>query len=428
MAKVWLDTGSWLAAPAAGAAGSMAVECLRLALAFEPGYFAFCTLDPSSGLRSVEEASVQAALERWDAQPIAVAAEPPAQGMRERAKQMITQLPVPLQAPAMAFGRAGARLLRGSEAVPSALPAAAPAVVPSPLGPEAPLGPADVFVPFSRLDAASRQLLGELREKMHFRVLAVSRRDTAAGAMRAALVMASEGGGGFEERLQHLYTSLLKAGDCCIDIGAHTGRHSLPMSQAVGAGGRVVAFEPNPPIAQRLRSRLQLLSVTNVAVHETALSDEAGAAEFVVAVDLPEESGLRERSIYNGPTRTERVTVQLAQLDSLHLASPRFIKLDTEGAEYKVLMGARETVARWRPVVAFEFGQASYAAYGVDPDDVFEYFASLDYQIFSILGERLSQPEFAQASRLQRYWDYVACDRAAGSRVASILQGFAAKA
>jgi hypothetical protein len=160
-----------------------------------------------------------------------------------------------------------------------------------------------------------------------------------------------------------------------------------------------------------------------VTVHELALSDESGTAEFVVAVDRPEESGLKER-VYNGPTRQEKVAVRLARLDSLALGTPCFIKLDTEGAEYKVLLGARDTIARSRPVVAFEFGEQSYSAYGVDPNDVFAYFDSLGYDVFSIHGERLQQAAFAEASHIQSYWDYVACDRAKSDAVAATLRSF----
>jgi FkbM family methyltransferase len=418
MPKVWLDVGSLLASPTGSEPRTLQAECIRLALAFEPGYFAFCRLD-GSGFHMIEPASVQGDLESLSAPPRPVPASA-APGIRQRAKHLIGRLPVPLQAPAMALGRAGARLLPGSGSGP------VPAIqaVPAPPLPEPPFGAGDVYVSLSCIAAAGQQLLDDLNEKLSVTMLAVDAHDSAADIVQRALVVASQGGAGFEERLQHLYTSLLQVGDLCIDIGAHTGRHSLPMSRVVGTTGRVVAFEPNPAIAQRLRARLKLLSVGNVAVRETALSDEEGTAEFVIAVDLPEESGLRQRTIYNGPTRTETVTVQLARLDGLHLESPRFIKLDTEGAEYKVLVGARDTLARWRPVVAFEFGQASYAAYDVDPDDMFDYFASLDYEVFSILGDRLTKPQFAEASRVQRYWDYVACDRGASARIAAILQGF----
>lgn len=429
MAKVWLDVGGLL--DPALAIPSAQVDCARIALASEPGYFAFCADDGKQGLREIDAPAVQAALETAHLR-IADAPSVP-QGWRQHAKQLIGRLPEPLQAPAMAAGRAGLRFFQeGSQPA-----SAAPALQPEELS--APFGASDVYVFFGSMGRA----LAALRTRLRFQVLPVGaepradaspmeewasgqvagkRQTDAMRIVRTALVAASQGRTGFEDRLQHLYMSLLKEGDFCIDIGAHTGRHALPMSCAVGAGS-VAAFEPNPSIAQRLRTRMDLLSVSNVTVHELALSDESGTAEFVVAVDRPEESGLKER-VYNGPTRQEKVAVRLAELDSLDLGTPRFIKLDTEGAEYKVLLGARNTVARSRPVIAFEFGEQSYSAYGVDPNDVFGYFESLGYEVFSIYGDQLEQAAFAKASHVQAYWDYVACDRGQSAAVQAILRSF----
>jgi FkbM family methyltransferase len=429
MAKVWLDVSGLL--EPAGAVPAAQVECLRIALASEPGHFAFCVADGGRGFREADAHSVQAALRALGER--APAGPQPAQGWRDRAKHLIGKLPEPMQAPMMAAGRAGVRLFQegGQPAAAAPAPIAAGDL-------DAPFGPSDVYVSF----VAAGEAVRALRNRLHFQVLAPGRPCADATAMerwaheqvdgmrnatgarvaRTALVAASQGRTGFEDRLQHLYMSLLKEGDFCIDIGAHTGRHALPMSCAVGSGS-IAAFEPNPPIAQRLRARLDLLSVPNVTVHELALSDESGTAEFVVAVDRPEESGLKER-VYNGPTRQEKVAVRLERLDSLALGNPRFIKLDTEGAEYKVLLGARDTITRARPVVAFEFGEQSYSAYGVDPNDVFAYFDILGYDIFSIHGERLRQAAFAEASHIQSYWDYVACDRARSDEVAAILRSF----
>ena len=428
MAKVWLEV-SGLLDPACPVPAAQ-VECARIALASEPGHFAFCEADGVAGFRETEPQSVLTALRALGQRVVT----PPPAGWRQRAKHLIGRLPEPLQAAAMAIGRAGVRYFQDGGPTVAA---------PAPVGDlRAPFGAHDVCISFGMAPGPVGEMLGVLRDRVHFQLLAPGRmpkgatpmerwareqlKDTreASGARvaRTALVAASQGRTGFEDRLQHLYMSLLKEGDFCIDIGAHTGRHALPMSCAVGRGS-VAAFEPNPPIAQRLRARLDLLSVANVTVHELALSDESGDAEFVVAVDRPEESGLKER-VYNGPTRQEKVAVRLAQLDSLALGEPRFIKLDTEGAEHKVLIGARDTVARARPVIAFEFGEHSYSAYDVDPNAVFTYFESLDYDVFSIHGERLHQAAFAKASQLQHYWDYVACDRAQSGAVAAILRSF----
>ncbi|ROZ71269.1 FkbM family methyltransferase [Ramlibacter sp. WS9] len=443
MAKVWLDVGNWMD-EAARRPGATEEQCFRAALACDPTELQFCSFG-TSGFQYLEAAAVRYALDIVGTLPSAsapaAAAREPARDLAAQVRGLIGQLPTPMQPPLMAFARGAKRLLTSSSAPPEAVSPPVPAVAANALG-QPPFGTADVFLSFSAdWRTETWRLLRDLRDGMGFRVLlpgggvptedlerleawaqARATEGDGAGALRVAFVLAAQGRTSFEDRLQNLYMGVLREGDVCIDIGAHTGRHALPMSCAVGLG-RVAAFEPNPAIAERLRARMKILATPNVTVHEVALSDEAGRAEFVIALERPEESGLKER-VYNGPTRLEKVQVQLEKLDSMALGDPRFIKLDTEGAEYKVLLGARETIARARPVVAFEFGLQSYGAYGVDPNDVFTYFESLGYEIFSIHGDRLAQQEFVEASQVQSYWDYVACRREESGSVQAILRAF----
>ncbi len=423
MPKVWLDvTAPLLIDSASGAQKSLQAECVRMAIQLPQGYFAFCMLNAWGGFTSIDAASAVRSLET-------AAAVPAVTGLRAREKSLIAHLPGPLQAPVMAVARAGAQLLRGAPAKTRSEPEAPAA--------KAIFAPEDVHVCFdARADAAAANIPGHrvltpgqsgtsgAKAIDRWAQLQLQKHADAPQMIRTALVAASQGHTGFEDRLQHLYMSLLRVGDACIDIGAHTGRHALPMSCVVGRQGSVTAFEPSPAIVKLLHGRLASLDVHNVTVQETALSDEIGTAEFVIAVDLPEESGLKQRTTYNGPTRTEQVTVQLNRLDAMALPAPRFIKIDTEGAEYKVLLGARDMIGRCRPVIAFEFGQASYAAYDVDPREVFRFFDALGYDVLSIHGEPLGEAQFAEASVDQAFWDYVACDRAETERVAAILRGF----
>jgi len=63
-------------------------------------------------------------------------------------------------------------------------------------------------------------------------------------------------------------------------------------------------------------------------------------------------------------------------------------------------------------VVAFEFGANSYAQYGTDPGDVWDFFASRDYLLRDICGRRMrDRQHFVDSSRLQQVWDYAAIPR-----------------
>src|SRR5262249_3039442 len=101
----------------------------------------------------------------------------------------------------------------------------------------------------------------------------------------------------YEVLVQHVYEALLRPGDVAFDVGAHVGRHTAPMARCVGPTGRVLAFEPLPSCADELR---RASAAGRVEIHDCALGATPGHAEFVVAVDQPAYSGLRER-LYDAP-------------------------------------------------------------------------------------------------------------------------------
>jgi hypothetical protein len=63
------------------------------------------------------------------------------------------------------------------------------------------------------------------------------------------------------------------------------------------------------------------------------------------------------------------------------LANVRFVKMDLEGAEMFALNGARELLARQRPVVYCEFHRAYMAANGTTIENVFEYADDLGFDV-----------------------------------------------
>jgi FkbM family methyltransferase len=205
----------------------------------------------------------------------------------------------------------------------------------------------------------------------------------------------------YEQLLEHFYCSLLKAGDVAIDAGAHTGRHTLPIARAVAPGGRVFAFEPLPLARAQLDHSIAS-GAAGVSVYPYALADREGEDEFVVAVDLPAYSGLKTR-IYDGPTRLERIRVDVR-------------KIDAEGGELGILRGAKTLLARFAPVVTFEFGANSLGNYGITVEDMADFWIGRPYAIFDILQRPLNRDAFILSAKRQDVWDYVALpvDRAKG--------------
>src|SRR6516165_8333277 len=60
----------------------------------------------------------------------------------------------------------------------------------------------------------------------------------------------------YERLLQEAYEAFLSPGDIVVDVGAHLGRHTVPLSRCVSPGGQVFAVEPLPACRERLQQTL----------------------------------------------------------------------------------------------------------------------------------------------------------------------------
>lgn len=156
----------------------------------------------------------------------------------------------------------------------------------------------------------------------------------------------------------------------CVDVGCHEGVILCQMLELAPAG-RHFAFEPLPPLRERLQARFG--ADRRVEIHDCALSDSAGHAPFQYVVTNPSYSGLRERR-YERQERIEQILVRTCRLDDvLPEALPiDFVKIDVEGAELQVLQGARRTLARHRPLIVFEHGLGAADCFGTTPEDVYD--------------------------------------------------------
>lgn len=166
------------------------------------------------------------------------------------------------------------------------------------------------------------------------------------------------------ELTQQVLDRVLKADTNCIDIGCHIGSF-LQMIVTRAPRGRHLAIEPVPHKAANLRRKF-----AQVTVHEVALSDVAGRADFFVNESQTSYSGLTARA-EPGAT-VVATTVQRRCLDDLVSADTRigFVKIDVNGAELLALRGGLELLKRDRPFVLLECTKSGLDDYGFGSDEV----------------------------------------------------------
>ena len=149
--------------------------------------------------------------------------------------------------------------------------------------------------------------------------------------------------GSYEVDQTSIITQRLQPGSVLFDVGAAVGYYTLLAAPLVGPEGRVVSFEPDSKNAAFLRKHVAVNRFTNVDVHQTAIGDRNGQAQFSGGTGTG-TGRLTERGNF---------TVSLCTLDEVvrHTRMPTHIKIDVEGAELRVLHGARNLLATAKPTL-----------------------------------------------------------------------------
>ena len=207
------------------------------------------------------------------------------------------------------------------------------------------------------------------------------------------------------EKMKLLYAYVLKSDSNCVDIGAHVGDF-LSVFEKLAPFGKHIAVEPLPNLVERLEKQFP-----NIKIHQTALSDKSGFADFIHVKNYEAWSGLRERS-YPGNPQKESIKVPLTTLDELLPLNykPDLIKVDVEGAELEVFRGSINTLQKYHPYLVFEHDTGGYNSYDTKPSEIWKLLVlDLGYRIFELEGEGpLSEERFSDLTESGKRWNFIA--------------------
>jgi FkbM family methyltransferase len=186
-----------------------------------------------------------------------------------------------------------------------------------------------------------------------------------------------------EVGIRAILASVLEGDSTYIDVGANRGQ-VLGEAVRVAPRGRHLAFEPIPALAAEVER-----AFPQVECRSLALGARPEVAEFCHFRKLDGWSGLRRSpEISDERGDPEYITVEVSTLDrEMAEMSPRVIKIDVEGAELAVLEGGQSLLSLVRPVVIFEHVGGAGSLYGAPPEGAWDFFAELDYRVFSVTGE-----------------------------------------
>jgi FkbM family methyltransferase len=156
-----------------------------------------------------------------------------------------------------------------------------------------------------------------------------------------------------------------------LDIGANVGIMSLTFAarypQAI-----VYAFEPTDYAFRRLQRNLALNPhlASRIRPIKAFVSQRTARAATITAYSSWPLTGAAERHPVHRGTAQPATATPAVTLDGFcrdqALARIDLVKIDTDGHEFEVFLGAREALKKYRPFVVFEVGRYVMDDKGID--------------------------------------------------------------
>lgn len=170
-----------------------------------------------------------------------------------------------------------------------------------------------------------------------------------------------------------------------LDVGAHAGQFTK-LFAAMVPQGHVHAFEPGSYALSILRTVKRFRRLSNVTIHACGLGDPSQVKALNVPIKKSGSIGFGLSFIDDSQQPELRaVTEEIAirRLDEVvaerDIRRIDFIKVDIEGSEMRMLVGAREALTRFSPALYIELVNGHLARRGDSIEELTGYLGDLGY-------------------------------------------------
>lgn len=201
-----------------------------------------------------------------------------------------------------------------------------------------------------------------------------------------------------QRQQMELISRLVQPGDIAWDVGAHHGYVTVCMAQRVGPSGRVHAFEPGRRSVGALRRHLRWNRIRNAEVHEVALSDADGTAQF---------GGHGSSKGYALGRGDDQVDIRTATtVVAKGAAPPTFAKVDVENSEAAALEGMISILGpEARLLISMHSRESDRQCTAMLLREGFELFASKNLRS-ARAGAWIDDPDLFAIRRGSKRWDH----------------------
>lgn len=159
----------------------------------------------------------------------------------------------------------------------------------------------------------------------------------------------------------------IKQAKTILDIGAHIGSHTIAYA-SINPTANIYSFE----MQNEMFKLLSINTIANKTGTQTRIklfNNAVGNDNKMVEMDTGDPINSHQCCVFNyysKPENNEKYNfgalslgrggnqTQMISIDSLQLEGCDFIKIDVEGFEYAVILGAINTITKYKPVIYYE--------------------------------------------------------------------------
>ena len=184
---------------------------------------------------------------------------------------------------------------------------------------------------------------------------------------------------GFVDSSKEHLLNLISKNDVLLDVGTNIGEISLRSSIKVGEHGRVHAFEPDKSNFIRLSKNFNLNNFQNLILNNLAI----GSTKGKVNLENNDQNNkgttrivLNSLNVQDIPQTTIDNFVEENDLQKIDV-----IKIDVEGYENEVLVGAAKTILRFKPLLFIELDDSNLRLFNSSAIDLLNKLSEFSYRI-----------------------------------------------
>ncbi len=182
-----------------------------------------------------------------------------------------------------------------------------------------------------------------------------------------------------------------------IDVGANVGFYTRHFIRWVTGSGQVIAIEPDRDNFMQLRRTVERSGKAAVAhLVEAAAAESSGPLRLLRNPLHPGDHRIADEGIEIPGCSIDDL------LRGLYWPTVSLVKIDVQGAEQRVLRGARETLERFRPALFIEIDDQALSRSGASAAQLLQELSSNGYRAFALADDGAAVPLDAAAIAQRR--------------------------